>query len=582
LFIPKETIELVRDRADIETIIRKYVPSLSKRGQNLVGLCPFHKEKTPSFTVNPEKNIFHCFGCQTGGNVFTFISKIERLDFPDSVKFVADIVGIEIESQYAPEAGKTDVLYKINEYAMNVYHAYLKSADGKTGYDYLTGRGLTRETIESFGLGFAPDSWDFLKGSLSRKDIDLHRAAEIGLIKKSDRSDGYYDYFRNRIIFPIIDQRKKVRAFGARVINDSEKAAKYLNSPESDIYQKRDILFGINMAIDHIRDVKRAIIVEGYLDVIGCHQAGIRNVVAPLGTAFTAGQAEYLSRFCTEVVLLFDSDSAGINAALKALEVTDTVNLEVKIGVLSEGDPFDCVMEHGPKHLMAVVDSAIAPVDFKISRITENLDKKNMVNKILQLFSVINSLRYETEKTSYLKKISSLLELDEKSLRSDFKNYRDKTLTQENIKSISGPERAAVEKSDFITRGYRDLIRLLIDHPDLIERAVIDFSISDINDETVKGVFKKITEMFHADEGFTVERVYDRFAPGPELDLFNSLIMKDLKCDDPGSAYTEIYINMKIHMLDKKIKTCSDLTEIEILKREREKLSSYMYNSFSS
>ena len=310
--IPEETIETVRTRARIEEVVARYVPSLKKKGANYFGLCPFHKEKTGSFSVSPAKQIFYCFGCHTGGNVFSFIEKVENLNYPQAIKFVGKLVGIEVRDEDSrPQDTTMEDCFRINEYAAKVYQSYLMSAEGVFGLEYLTGRGVTEDAIQSFRLGFSPDSWEFLTSKLTAVGADIKKAGMMGLVgvKENEGHTRYYDRYRGRIIFPIIDQYGNIAGFGGRVTGDGE--PKYLNSPESQIYRKRTILYGYNLAKQEIAQMKRAIIVEGYLDVIGCHQSGIRNVVAPLGTALTEEQVRLLARQCEEIILLFDADSAG-------------------------------------------------------------------------------------------------------------------------------------------------------------------------------------------------------------------------------------------------------------------------------
>ncbi len=589
MFIPKETIDLVRDRSNIENIVKRYVPTLKKKGKNFVGLCPFHKEKTPSFTVSPEKNIFYCFGCQKGGNVFSFISSIERLNFPESVKFVADLIGIEIKSQnYNDRPGRDKVAeyFRLNNYAMNFYHRYLLSKDGLKGMNYLRKRGITDEIIEKFKIGYAPDSWDILKNSLSRYIDDLSQAETTGLLNSTVRNNSkhYYDNFRNRIIFPIFDKSNMVVAFGGRSIGDE--MPKYKNSPESLIYKKREVLYGFNIARDSISELNRAIIVEGYFDVIACNQAGLYNVAAPLGTALTDSQADLLCRYCSDIVLIFDSDSAGINAALKSIQIFDRFNCEVRIARLPEGDPFDFLSSKGIREFMVIVDTAVKPVDFRISNIMKNYDSAGRVNTLMKLFSVIDSIKLNTEKSIYLQKISSLLDLDENSVRADYKNFSNKKKNAGMVIKETGKD----ENIDFITGSLRDLIKLICNFPELIEKASVDFSVNEITDDTTRNVFKKILEIYFSDQTFSVDKMFDFSDDGLEMEFLNETLAGSYSVDNPETVYNEIYAKIKLFDIDKKIKKYINLiknsdknseeylTEIEILRREKEKLSSFVYN----
>lgn len=588
MYIQPETLDLIRDKVIIQDVIKRYVPSLTKKGKNYIGLCPFHKEKTPSFSVSPDKQIFYCFGCHTGGNIFNFISKIERLEFPDSVRFVAGLVGVDIGEEKKGDTALLDAMHRINRQAMELYHSHIKTPSGKPGLAYITGRGVTHKSITDFKIGYAPDSWDFLLRSCSLTGRDRELAVTLGLIKPGQKRAGsFYDMFRNRIMFPIFDNAGGVIAFGGRAIGDDPR--KYLNSPETPLFKKRNVLYGFNRAREAIKEMNRAIVVEGYLDVIGCHQAGIENVIAPLGTAITAEQIKLLGHYCTEIIFLFDADSAGLKAAVRSLDISEDVNVNIKIGMLPEDDPFDYVMKKGPREFMAVVDKAMSPVDFKIARIMDNLNNQGRVNTLKQLFSVIGAVELETERSVYLRKISTLLGVDENSVRADFKKY----MTDRSSTVKTAPE-VKIDQTDVVTRSYRDLVRLICNYPELIEKAVIDYSVGEIPDELSRVIMKKISEMYFSDHQFSIDKIFDFFESGPEMDFLNQIFNSEFTVVNPGAAYTEIFINMKVREIDDKIDKYAALiksspngsfheyiTEIEVLRREKEKLSSYIYNKFS-
>ncbi len=585
LYIQPETLDLIRGKVVIQDIVKRYVPSLKKKGKNYIGLCPFHKEKTPSFSVSPDKQIFYCFGCHTGGNVFNFISRMERLEFPDSVRFVADLVGVDLGDDKKGDTTLLESAQRLNRQAMELYHGHIKTPAGKKGLDYITGRGISHKSITEFKIGYAPDSWEFLFRAIIKTGKDREIAESIGLIKLSQkRANSYYDMFRNRIMFPISDAAGNVIAFGGRAIGDDPR--KYLNSSESPLFKKRNVLYGFNRARDSIKELNRVIIVEGYLDVIGCHQAGIENVVAPLGTAITSEQIKMLGHYCTEIVFLFDADSAGLKAAVRSLDLSEDTNVNIKIGMLPEDDPFDYVTKKGPRELMAVVDKAMGPVDFRIARIMDNYMSLGRVNTLKQLFAAIAEVKLETERGFFIRKISTLLDVDENSVRSDFRNY----LANQKITSKSAQE-VKSEQADFITRSYRDLIKLICHYPELIEKAVIDFSINDIPDELSRNILKKISEIYFSDQHFSIDKIFDFFSNGQEMDFLNQIFSEDFSVVNPGSAYTEIFINMKVREIDDKIDKYAALiksspggsfheyiTEIEVLRREKEKLSQYIYN----
>ncbi len=581
--IPKDTIEYIRERVRIEDVAMRYIPSLKKKGRNYIGLCPFHKEKTPSFSVSPDKQIFHCFGCNTGGNVFTFISKIENIDFIESVKRAADIAGVAIrEDDSEKNEGSIEKIRRINRYAMNFYNSYIKSDAGKSGREYLEGRGLGADAIDSFKLGYSPDAWDRLSQSLKKNNADLVLSEKIGLVGKS-KTGNFIDKFRNRLMFPIFDRNNNVIAFGGRVITDKDQP-KYLNSPESEVFQKRSILYGLNFAQNEIRELDRAIIVEGYLDVIGCHINGIKNVVAPLGTALTDSHIRILSQLCNEIVMLFDSDSAGINAALKSIETSELFNVNIKIAVLPQDDPFDYIMKKGVREMMIVIDKAVNPFEFQITMALERNRGKERVKLLKELFDILKKISLASERSIYLRKISELLDLDEESVRIDFTKY-----SEQNV--INDRKRITVKDTiPFEVRIYRELLELVIHYPELAGDLLIDFTHDEIKDAVAANIYRVIAELYNSENTFIPDKIFDFFQKGSEFDFLSRIIQKETAVEDPKAAYTEIYVNLKLHTIENKISDYAEkikqsggdrleyLAEIEILRREKEKLSNYIYN----
>ncbi len=592
MFLEKDIIDKIRDSVRLEELAAKYIPSLKRKGKNYIGLCPFHKEKTPSFTVSPDKQIFQCFGCNTGGNVFTFISKIENLGFIESVKKIADIAGIDVSVDNEASSSSIPLIRRLNTYAMKFYQSYLSSVDGIAGKEYILKRGVSEDAINTFKLGFSPDSWDRLYEGLKKNKADLDLAEKIGLIGKSSKYPGnYYDKFRNRVMFPIFDRSNNVIAFGGRSISDINQP-KYLNSPESEVFQKRSILYGLNFAQDNIRELDRAIIVEGYLDVIGCHQNGLMNVVAPLGTALTENHIKILSQLCNEIIMLFDSDSAGINAALKSIETAGLFNVDIKIAVLPQDDPFEFIIKKGIRELMAVIDTAENPVDFQIRNVFHKNRSDDKLRILPELFKIIKSISHsqdtetavESLKKNYLRKISQDLNIDEEAVRSDYERFlkgQKVNYTESNKKT---------ENIEYDTKIFRDLIILMLHYPSIVEDVLIDFTPDEINDPVLKNIFTVISKLYNTEKEFRVDKIFDFFSKGLEMDFLNSAIQKEASTIDPKAAYTEIYVNLKLHNIDKKItdyiikvkKSGSDrldyLAEIEVLRREKEKLSNYIYN----
>ncbi len=359
-FIPEDKLLEIKDAARIEEVVGQYV-QLTQKGKNLLGLCPFHADTSPSFTVAPEKGIFHCFGCGAGGNVFSFLMLHQRLSFPEAVQELARRYGIplsfkELGPEGARSAGKRTLAYEINKVAASFYQATLNSAIGAPGREYLAKRGLTPEVIKAFHLGYAPDEWDSLRRHLQGRNLELAAAQDAGLLLPRT-SGGFYDRFRDRIIFPIFDRQSRVVAFGGRSIGKGE--PKYLNSPESQLYSKGRTLYGLPQASEALRLSGVALVVEGYLDLISLQVHGIANVLATLGTALTREQVRLLKSLADKVVLVYDGDAAGVKAMQRAFPLFAQEGLPVRALALPAGqDPDDYARSQGVEIFKTAWDSA--------------------------------------------------------------------------------------------------------------------------------------------------------------------------------------------------------------------------------
>jgi DNA primase len=366
--IPDETIQAVRDRVSIVEVISSYA-ALKKAGRNYLGLCPFHNEKTPSFTVNEERGLFHCFGCGAGGSVFTFVMRVDRLEFPEAVAALARRVGISLPETRAsgPAAQRKEQLLAISEFAAAYFRQALLRPEGERARRYLAERGVNPAIAERFRLGFAPPMGTMLVSALTRKGIDLKLAAEIGLVGRS-RDGRAYDRFRGRIMFPIRQSDGRVIGFGGRVLEAD--GPKYLNSPESSLFHKGENLYGLFEAREAIRDADRAVLVEGYLDALALVQAGIANAVATLGTALTVAQLRLVRRFSRNVVAFFDGDAAGQKAAERAFALCAEAGVWAQAAFLPEGaDPDSFVRKHGGEQTSQLLQRATPLVDFYLQRL---------------------------------------------------------------------------------------------------------------------------------------------------------------------------------------------------------------------
>src|SRR2546423_3876840 len=370
---PQTFIDDLRRQADIVRVVGDYV-TLKKKGANWMACCPFHQEKTPSFSVNPSKNIFYCFGCGKGGSVFNFVMELEGVSFPESVRVVAEKAGVALpvmvdDKKFEARRKDADEVIELNGWALEFWERQLaeENAEARAAREYVEGRGISEETRRAFRLGFAPNSWDALGRYLKPQGATIGQIERSGLVVKKD-AGGYYDRFRGRLIFPVMDAQGRPVAFGARAMRAGDEP-KYLNSPETAAYTKGRHLFGLNASRDEIRRKKFAILVEGYLDLIIPFQHGVRNVVASLGTALTAEQSKLLGRFARKVVVHYDGDRAGVNAAKRAIEGLFPEGFQVKVLVLPDGaDPDEFVRARGVEEYNQKRGQAVPHIQFVLEK----------------------------------------------------------------------------------------------------------------------------------------------------------------------------------------------------------------------
>ena len=378
-FLPQDTLERIRAASDIVDVIGGYLP-LKRAGANFTALCPFHKEKTPSFNVNPQRQIFHCFGCHKGGDVFSFVKEYENIGFMDAVRRLADRAKIPIELDATPGAQEArhikDQLLQIHEQITQRWQSALANeAAGQLARDYLAKRGVSEEAIKLFRLGAAPDSWDDTVNWAKSKGHDLTIIEKAGLIIRREGADGYYDRFRGRLMFPICDEQGRVIGFSGRVLSGDEKTAKYVNSPETPIFTKSKVFFGLDKSKRAILDAGSAIVCEGQLDLIASFMAGVQNIVAPQGTAFTDQHARIIKRYVDEVVLCFDSDNAGQNAAVRSLDSLLASGLAVRVAVVpAPHDPDSFIKANGGEAFRNLIAGAEGFFDYFLGRLCATND----------------------------------------------------------------------------------------------------------------------------------------------------------------------------------------------------------------
>lgn len=510
-------LQELKMKTDIEDVISTYV-TLKRRGATLVGLCPFHNEKTPSFTVYPATQSFYCFGCGAGGDAITFLKKIENLDYLDAVKTLAQRAGLQM-----PQEGFDDSLSKrrrrileMNREAARFYHSVLLSPEGKVGYDYYIGRALSAATINHFGLGFAPNQWDALLKHMRAKGYQPAELVDAGLARKGQK--GYYDNFRNRVMTPIIDVRGNVIAFGGRVLDDSK--PKYINTGDTLVYKKTNELFALNFAKDSKEDA--LILCEGYMDVIAMHQAGFTNAVAGCGTALTTEQVRLISRYAKEVILTYDADEAGQKALQKAMTLFDQTDVKVRIPALVGGkDPDEIIRTYGRDKFKGMLEGASNETEFRLLALRRQYNLATTQGKIdfiggaLQILATLPPV----EQDLYVSRLSEELGVERQNMKVQLQdlvrrqgNRREKRefkrIVQENMRKTAR-ETMATDASLRKLRAEDRLISLLLRYPDC-SRLCKDFDPQWLTPGFAQRVFTLILQRLENGDGTELMDLRDR------------------------------------------------------------------------
>ena len=463
-----EILNDVRQSNDIVDVISQYV-HLKRSGRNFFGLCPFHNEKSPSFSVSPDKQIFHCFGCGVGGNVFTFISKIEGLNFIETVQMLADRANIQLPTIQDNRDSLREELkakvYKVNEFTAEFYHQNLYKPQAKIAQEYVKKRQLSNETLKSFKIGFS-GKFDELYQELKKQGYGEQEILESGLVNKNERGQ-FIDRYRNRLMFPICDARGRVIAFGGRVLDDSK--PKYINSPENIVYSKGRNLFGLNVAKKG--DLKKILIVEGYMDVISLHQRGITNVVAPLGTALTEQQGWLLRRNAEQIILSFDSDEAGLKAKLRALDILQNMGCDIRI-LQMEGakDPDEYIIKYGNARFNNLVENALSIIEFKVKVLRKDLNLENTNDKIKflnEISKLISKVDNTIEREVYIEKIAKEYDISKEAIYAEvnkltYKNVKNEKILEKTKPIITHKKAEVKEVSEAIKKRENTIISILL------------------------------------------------------------------------------------------------------------------------
>ncbi len=569
MFFNDDIIEEVRLSNDIVDVVNEYV-RIEKKGKNYFGICPFHKEKTPSFSVEPSKQIFYCFGCGKGGNVIHFIMQIENLSFVDAVKFLAERARIVLPDEGSREelekARKRREIININTEAARFFHENLKK--NPAALRYLESRGIKESTIRKFGLGYSPEEWDSLYKYLKSKGFDERLIAQSGLVIPNRRTGGYIDRFRGRIMFPIFDIRSNVIAFGGRILDTGGRSdslqPKYMNSPETCVYNKRNNLYALNFAKNS--GEKRIIVVEGYMDVISLHQGGIINTVASLGTALTENQGRLLKKYAEEVIICYDADKAGQAATMRGLDVLDSVGCNVKVLSIPDGkDPDEFIRKKGSEALKNHIDNAVSLVEYKVRVLKKQINTDTVDGKVSfinRMADILSKVENRVEMELYVKKIAKEYNISEEAIFSEiYKKTKPRTsLRGTGLKTRVFKQREAIgtdvvnvaeEKTQDILYYERLLLALLSIDNRLYRAVKKEVSVGDFTDENNRKYAKIIFERLDENKGFVPAELLN-ILDSEAVESFVGIIQKECNFDDNRKAVMDIIRRMKLYKLDKR------------------------------
>lgn len=564
-------LQELRYKIDIEDIVSSYV-SLKRHGSLFKGLCPFHNEKTPSFTVYPETQSFYCFGCGAGGDAVSFIKRIENIDYIDALKYLCDRYGMQM-----PQDGydnsmskKRRRVYEANRAAAKYFNSVLNSPEGKIGLDYYKNRGLTDHTIKKFGLGYAPDKWNGLMYHLKSLGFSLEDMLAAGLIRKGKASSKYFDTFRNRVMTPIIDVRGNVIAFGGRVLDDSK--PKYINTGDTIVYKKTNELFALNFAKDSGKSTM--ILCEGYMDVIAMNQAGFTNAVAGCGTALTGEQVQLISRYADEVVLAYDGDEAGQKAVQKAMRMFKNVDVKVRVPKLQYGkDPDEIIKNVGAEKFAAMIDGATNETEYKLLNLRNRFQLNTTQGKIDFMNGAVEILADSPpiEQDIYLSRLSEELGINKEAVKTQMSNYLDKIYSRKKRELFRKTVNDSLKEntklsSDFgvsskSVKAADRLIYLLIKYPDCAKH-LGDFNIASLPQGYYQKVFKLTVE--HIENGYDNDLIrFSEKLTSDELGRLSGIIARGEPSVEPKKEFFDCIKIIKDEDETKNKKSANEMSDDE-------------------
>ncbi len=560
-----ELLDEIRSRNDIVDIISGYV-TLKRKGSNFFGLCPFHNEKSPSFSVSPNKQIFHCFGCGVGGNVFHFVSKIENMSFHETVAMLAERAGVTLPNDLSVEDEKIAKLkakvYELNKSAAEFYHQNLYKPTSKQAQEYIKTRKLDNNTLKSFLIGYAGDNNE-LYTYLKEKGFEPEEMLASSLIGKSEKGN-YYDKFRHRLMFPIQDVRGRVIAFGGRVLDDSK--PKYINSPENIVYSKGRNLFGLNVAKRNTNGLlKRILIVEGYMDAISLYQRGITNVVASLGTALTDAQGRLLRKNSEQVILGYDSDGAGQTAIMRGMEILKNMGIDIRVLQISGAkDPDEYIIKYGPERFLKCMDNAISVVEYRVKNLKKELNLENVSDKIKflnELAKILSEVTNTMEREVYIDNISKTYNISKEAIYAEinkilYKNNSNKQILEKQKITHIKPKEETVD--DATKKREQVLIYILINYPkqsfEKIKKAInLNYIKIERNQNIIATLFEKL------ENNCNMDNVLDWFEDAEVINYISGILAYDFEINDIDKAVQDIE---KTYLKENKIFRRNEIIEM--------------------
>lgn len=546
-FVPEDILDSIRSRVDIVQVIGECVP-LKKRGNNYVGSCPFHQEKNPSFTVSPEKQIFYCFGCGAGGNVFKFLMLYNNIGFYEAVRLLADRAGVVLPVG-APEDAKwrreKERILKANLLARDFFRQFLQSKEAVPAREYLASRGITPDLQEVFQIGYAPPRRDALLEYLELKGYRPEELVEMGLaLNKEGR---YIDRFRSRIIFPICDARGQVVGFGGRVLGDGQ--PKYLNSPETPIFNKRQVLYGLHLAVRSIRERGFAVIMEGYMDVITAHRCGVTNAVASLGTSLTGEQGSLLQRYTRDVMIAFDTDAAGVAATLRGLDLLREQGLRVRVITLPEGkDPDEFISLYGAERWQELVERAEHLIEYKLRQALKRFGFASKAAALEEILPDLAGLKSEVERAEAVKLVAAMLHTSWDAVAGELRRFIDGNRKKwpKSDKIAKNKHNIKYEQKSARWRAESVILRILLENANLIND-VVDVLGKDIfQDPSFARIFKELMGVAYR-PGYRPAVLFDYLSEDDQK-VLSALLMEEIPGKDPVEilpAYVEALIRCR-------------------------------------